>query len=48
MARAGATLLEVRHESLVHFSLSLPEPVAAGFIAAVDDAAQGRAVWQTA
>jgi uncharacterized YigZ family protein len=47
-AAAGATLCEVRHEAMVHFSLSLPEPAAAGFIAAIDDAAQGRAVWQPA
>lgn len=45
MGAAGATLREVRHESLVHFSLTLPEPVAASFIAAIDDAAQGRAAW---
>ncbi|NDZ13698.1 IMPACT family protein [Variovorax sp. WS11] len=48
MATAGATLREVRHESLVHFALSLPETAVAGFIATIDDAAQGRAVWQTA
>ena len=48
MAAAGATLREVRHESLVHFSLTLPEPAVAGFIAAIDDAAQGRAAWQPA
>jgi uncharacterized YigZ family protein len=45
---AGATLREVRHESLVHFSVSLPEPAAAGFLATIDDAAQGRAIWQPA
>jgi len=45
---AGATLREVRHESLVHFSVSLPEPAAAGFMATIDDAAQGRAIWQPA
>ncbi|CAN7714038.1 MULTISPECIES: IMPACT family protein [unclassified Variovorax] len=48
IAAAGATLVEVRHDSMVHFSLTLPEPRAAGFIARVDDAAQGRAVWQRA
>ncbi|GAA4342796.1 IMPACT family protein [Variovorax defluvii] len=46
VAAIGATLEEVQHESLVRFSLSLPEAAAAGFIARIDDAAQGRAVWQ--
>ena len=48
IAAAGATLGQVRHESLVHFTLSLPEPEAAGFIARIDDAAQGRVAWQQA
>ena len=48
MAAAGAKLREVRHESLVHFFLTLPEPAVAGFIATIDDATQGRAVWQPA
>lgn len=43
---AGATLDEVRHDNLVHFSFALPEPLVADFVARVDDAAQGRAVWQ--
>ena len=45
ISAAGAKLDEVRHESMVHFDLSLPEPVAAGFISRVDDAAQGRVAW---
>jgi len=45
IAAIGATLDEVRHDSLVHFSFTLPEPMAAGFIARIDDAAQGRADW---
>jgi uncharacterized YigZ family protein len=48
MATAGATLLDVRHEGLVHFAICLPEPAVAGFIATIDNAAQGCAVWQTA
>jgi uncharacterized YigZ family protein len=48
IAAVGATLVHVSHDSLVHFSLILSEPQAAGFIARVDDAAQGRAVWQQA
>jgi putative IMPACT (imprinted ancient) family translation regulator len=48
IASAGATLVQVSHDRMVHFSLTLPEPEAAGFIARVDDAAQGRAVWQQA
>ncbi len=43
---AGAPLDEVRHESMVHFAFALPEPLAAGFVARLDDAAQGRVVWQ--
>jgi hypothetical protein len=48
IAAVGATLDQVSHDSMVHFSLTLPEPVAADFIAKVDNAAQGRAVWQRA
>lgn len=46
IAATGATLVQVSHDSVVHFSLTLPEPDAAGFIARVDDAAQGRATWE--
>ena len=46
IAVMGATLEQVQHDSFVRFSLSLPEPAAEGFIARIDDAAQGRAVWQ--
>ncbi|MDM0014213.1 YigZ family protein [Variovorax sp. J22P168] len=45
LAAAGATIAQVRHDSLVHFEFSLPEPAAAAFIAALDDAAQGRVAW---
>ncbi|MDR6534573.1 YigZ family protein [Variovorax soli] len=45
LAAAGATLRGVRHETLVHFSLSLPEPAVARFVATIDNAAQGRAAW---
>lgn len=41
----GATLGEVRHDSLVRFDFTLPEPFAAAFIARIDDASQGRAAW---
>jgi hypothetical protein len=45
IAAAGATLDDVRHESLVHLSFMLPEPAADDFIARVGDAAQGRVAW---
>jgi putative IMPACT (imprinted ancient) family translation regulator len=45
LALAGAALGEVRHDSVVHFSFTLPDPSAPGFIARVDDAAQGRVAW---
>ena len=48
IASVGATLNNVRHESLVCFSLSLPEPSADAFIARLDDATQGRASWSKA
>ena len=45
LAAADATLNQVRHEGLVHFDFRLPEPIAAAFIARLDDAAQGRVAW---
>jgi uncharacterized YigZ family protein len=42
----GAALREVRHEEAVRFSLSLPAPAADDFIRRLDDAAQGRIVWE--
>jgi len=45
LAAADATLNQVRHEGLVHFDFRLPEPIAAAFIARLDDATQGRAAW---
>jgi len=45
IAAVDATISGVRHDSLVHFLLRLPEQAAAGFIARIDDVAQGRAVW---
>jgi uncharacterized YigZ family protein len=46
IAAADAALEQVHHDDSVHFSFTLPEPTAAAFIARVDDAAQGRVVWQ--
>ncbi|SCK62272.1 uncharacterized protein, YigZ family [Variovorax sp. HW608] len=45
IAAVGATLDDVRHESMVRFSFSLPEPSANEFIARLDDATQGRVAW---
>jgi uncharacterized YigZ family protein len=45
VAAIGATLDDVRHESMVRFSFSLPEPSADDFISRLDDATQGRAAW---
>ena len=45
IASIGATLNDVRHEGMVRFSFSLPEPSADAFIARLNDAAQGRAAW---
>ena len=48
LAAAGAALLKVEHASLVQFSFALPEPAAPAFIAALDDATQGRVAWSSA
>jgi uncharacterized YigZ family protein len=48
IAAAGAMLGQVRHDSVVHFSFTFPEAGMAGFIARLDDATQGRVVWQRA
>ena len=45
IASIGATLNDVRHEGMVRFSFSLPEPSADAFIARLNDATQGRAAW---
>ncbi len=45
IAAIGATLVDVRHEGLVRFSISLAAPAAEAFIARLDDAAQGRVAW---
>jgi uncharacterized YigZ family protein len=45
LAAADATLAQVRHEGLVHFDFSLPEPQAGPFVVRLDDATQGRAAW---
>jgi len=45
ISASGAKLDEVRHESMVHFDFSLPEPLADEFVARVSDAAQGRIAW---
>jgi len=48
IANAGATLDDVRHESMVRFWFSLAEPAANAFIARLDDATQGRVAWSSA
>jgi uncharacterized YigZ family protein len=48
MAVAGAVLESVQHGDDVLFAFTLPEPEANAFIARLDDAAQGRVVWQPA
>lgn len=48
LAAAGATLGDVRHADAVHLDFTVPEPAAAHLIAALEDAAQGRVVWQPA
>jgi uncharacterized YigZ family protein len=48
MAAAGAVLDNVQHGDDVLFAFTLPEPEANAFIARLDDAAQGRVVWQPA
>ncbi|MDM0081236.1 YigZ family protein [Variovorax sp. J31P179] len=45
LAAADATLNQVRHEGLVHFDFSLPDPNAGALISRLDDATQGRAAW---
>jgi uncharacterized YigZ family protein len=45
LAAADATLNQVRHEGLVHFDFSLPDPNAGAFISRLDDATQGRTAW---
>lgn len=42
---AGAQLGEVSHQAQVELSFSLPEPEAAGFIARLGEATQGRLGW---
>ena len=45
IAAAGATLMDVRHESMVHFEFAIAEPAADAFTARLDDATQGRVAW---
>jgi putative IMPACT (imprinted ancient) family translation regulator len=45
IAAAGASLGEVRHESMVHFMFAVPEPAADAFMTRLDDATQGRVAW---
>ena len=47
-AVSGASITDVRHGDAVEFAFTLPEPDANAFIARLDDAAQGRAVWPQA
>jgi uncharacterized YigZ family protein len=48
MAAVGAVLDSVEHDNDVRFAFTLPDPEANAFIARLDDAAQGRVVWQLA
>jgi uncharacterized YigZ family protein len=48
LVAVGAVLDVVQHDSDVQFAFTLPEPEANAFIARLDDAAQGRVVWQQA
>ncbi|MDQ0015165.1 putative YigZ family protein [Variovorax boronicumulans] len=48
MAAVGAVLEAVQHADDVRFAFTLPEPEANAFIVRLDDAAQGRVVWQPA
>jgi len=48
LAAVGAVLEAVQHADDVLFAFTLPEPEANAFIARLDDAAQGRVVWQPA
>ncbi|MBJ2155980.1 IMPACT family protein [Variovorax sp. IB41] len=48
LAAVGAVLDSVQHADDVHFAFTLAEPEANAFIARLDDAAQGRVVWQPA
>jgi uncharacterized YigZ family protein len=48
MAAVGAVLDSVQHDNDVRFAFTLPDPEANAFIARLDDAAQGRVVWQLA
>ncbi len=43
--RTGAALLSVEHGSTVEFAVELPDAQAAGFVAAVNEAGQGRVGW---
>ena len=43
---AGAQLLEVRHATLVTLRLRMPEAHAAAFMHGLNEASQGRAVWE--
>ena len=45
-ATAGATLLAVKHGSLVEFELELAQDAAASFAALVDERSSGRVAWQ--
>ena len=46
VATAGATLLAVKHGSLVEFELELAQDAAASFAALVDERSSGRTAWQ--
>lgn len=45
LAAAGATLVAVAHDSLVHVVFTVVDTDAAALVARVDDASQGRAGW---
>jgi uncharacterized YigZ family protein len=48
LAGAGATLGEVRHEALVQLVFSLPADRGGALVRRIQDATQGRVVWQDA
>ena len=43
---AGGSLIDVRHRELVTFDWTLPEPAADALVARLNEAGQGRLVWQ--
>lgn len=48
LSAASASLSDVRHESLVHFAFSLPADRVQALVIRIQDATQGRVVWEAA